>query len=277
VEAWTSGGSASSTRWGAGRHRAECPPCPVSLWGTRRRAAESRATSRMVILQACGARRLSASRPAGGAVIYGASDFHITARRYAWETQRDLPASRAVPEVLDHWWWTSPIPRGRRAVDGRFVVRDDGRVRDDRARRLRSSGAIRETRSPLPRANDVLADPGVAAHACPQGSEVPVKRILMGAPAARSREAALPRQPRARSSTSVEARPPARARAAGRRLCRGALRPVTQAGPGATPACPPAKEPSERPTISFMIFFRAAVYRVTRAVRVAARSGYSST
>ena len=195
--------------------------------------------------------------PRGGAVIYGRSDSTINRQGVRMGTSEIYRAAGAVAEVLDAL--VVDIPRGRRgrAVDG--AVRRAARRRDARrgADAAQIKRRIREDCSPRHVPNEIRQIEEVPRTLSGKVLEVPVKRILMGAPRARRR--ASTRSPtRARSTTSwssaaeldVGRRPPARRggrRGHGRRHA-GPPRARARAGR-------PIYSPIERPTISFMISF----------------------
>jgi acetoacetyl-CoA synthetase len=120
--------------------------------------------------------------PRGGAVIYGRSDSTINRQGVRMGTSEIYRAAGAIEEVLDAL--VVDIPR--RDGDGElwmvmFVVLSPGTVLDDELA-ARIKRRIREDCSPRHVPNDVLQIEEVPRTLSGKVLEVPVKRILMGAP-----------------------------------------------------------------------------------------------
>jgi acetoacetyl-CoA synthetase len=132
--------------------------------------------------------------PRGGAFIYGRSDSTINRQGVRMGTSEIYRATATVPEVLDAL--VVDVVRGGAATADRssasrsagelwmvlFVVLDDGVVLDDELR-ARISSRIREDCSPRHVPNEILQIDEVPRTLSGKVLEVPVKKILMGAPA----------------------------------------------------------------------------------------------
>ncbi|HWX98201.1 MAG TPA: acetoacetate--CoA ligase [Solirubrobacteraceae bacterium] len=128
--------------------------------------------------------------PRGGAVIYGRSDSTINRQGVRMGTSEIYRAAGAVEEVLDALVVDVPVPAsggGARGSDGElsmllFVVLRDG-VTLDEDLTAKIKRRIREDCSPRHVPNEVLQIAQVPRTLSGKVLEVPVKRILMGAPA----------------------------------------------------------------------------------------------
>ncbi len=124
--------------------------------------------------------------PRGGAVIYGRSDSTINRQGVRMGTSEIYRAVATVPEVLDSL--VVDVPRG--ATDaaggkelwmGLFVVlREDTELDEDLEQMIRRR--IREDCSPRHVPNEILVIDEVPRTLSGKVLEVPVKKILMGAP-----------------------------------------------------------------------------------------------
>ena len=120
--------------------------------------------------------------PRGGAVIYGRSDSTINRQGVRMGTSEIYRAAASLPQVLDAL--VVDVPKGD--GDGElwmvlFVVLADGVVLDDELSR-EIKRAIREDCSPRHVPNEVRQIAEVPRTLSGKVLEVPVKRILMGAP-----------------------------------------------------------------------------------------------
>jgi acetoacetyl-CoA synthetase len=125
----------------------------------------------------------------GGAVIYGRSDATINRQGVRMGTSEIYRAAHSVPEVVDSL--VVDIPD--RVADGElwmilFVVLADGAVLDDELS-ARIKRAIREDCSPRHVPNELIQISQVPRTLSGKVLEVPVKRILMGTPAAQAASA----------------------------------------------------------------------------------------
>jgi acetoacetyl-CoA synthetase len=124
--------------------------------------------------------------PRGGAVIYGRSDSTINRQGVRMGTSEIYRAVATVPEVLDAL--VVDVPRGggtdahpRELWMGLFVVlREDAVLDEDLQRTIKRR--IREDCSPRHVPNEILAVAEVPRTLSGKVLEVPVKKILMGAP-----------------------------------------------------------------------------------------------
>jgi acetoacetyl-CoA synthetase len=122
--------------------------------------------------------------PRGGAFIYGRSDSTINRQGVRMGTSEIYRATATVPEVLD----ALVVDVARGAAGGGelwmvlFVVLEDGVALDDELR-ARIKARIREDCSPRHVPNEVLQIEEVPRTLSGKVLEVPVKKILMGAPA----------------------------------------------------------------------------------------------
>ncbi len=118
--------------------------------------------------------------PRGGAFIYGRSDSTINRQGVRMGTSEIYRAAATVPEVLDSL--VVDVPRdGGELWMGMFVVLEPGvQLDDELAARIKKR--IREDCSPRHVPNDVMQIEEVPRTLSGKVLEVPVKRILMGAP-----------------------------------------------------------------------------------------------
>jgi acetoacetyl-CoA synthetase len=124
--------------------------------------------------------------PRGGAVIYGRSDSTINRQGVRMGTSEIYRAVATVPEVLDAL--VVDVPRGANDAAGGnelwmglFVVLREGAVLDEDLQRT-IKRRIREDCSPRHVPNEILAIDEVPRTLSGKVLEVPVKKILMGAP-----------------------------------------------------------------------------------------------
>jgi acetoacetyl-CoA synthetase len=120
--------------------------------------------------------------PRGGAVIYGRSDSTINRQGVRMGTSEIYRAAGAVEEVIDAL--VVDVPRPDRDAELwmiLFVVLDEGVVLDDELR-ARIARRIREDCSPRHVPNEILQIEQVPRTLSGKVLEVPVKKILMGAP-----------------------------------------------------------------------------------------------
>jgi acetoacetyl-CoA synthetase len=120
--------------------------------------------------------------PRGGAVIYGRSDSTINRQGVRMGTSEIYRAAGAVQEVIDAL--VVDVPRPDRDAELwmiLFVVLDEGVVLDDELR-ARIARRIREDCSPRHVPNEILQIEQVPRTLSGKVLEVPVKKILMGAP-----------------------------------------------------------------------------------------------
>ncbi len=122
--------------------------------------------------------------PRGGAVIYGRSDSTINRQGVRMGTSEIYRAVATVPEILDAL--VVDVPRGggegeRELWMGLFVVlRVDAELDEDLEKTIKRR--IREDCSPRHVPNEILAIDEVPRTLSGKVLEVPVKKILMGAP-----------------------------------------------------------------------------------------------
>jgi acetoacetyl-CoA synthetase len=120
--------------------------------------------------------------PRGGAVIYGRSDSTINRQGVRMGTSEIYRAAGAVEEVLDAL--VVDVPRPDRDAELwmiLFVVLGEGVVLDEELRG-RIAGRIREDCSPRHVPNEILQIEQVPRTLSGKVLEVPIKKILMGAP-----------------------------------------------------------------------------------------------
>jgi acetoacetyl-CoA synthetase len=117
--------------------------------------------------------------PRGGAVIYGRSDSTINRQGVRMGTSEIYRAAGAVDEVLDAL--VIDVPRGDQLWMALFVVLREGAVLDEELK-ARVKRRIRDDCSPRHVPNEVLQIEQVPRTLSGKVLEVPVKRILMGAP-----------------------------------------------------------------------------------------------
>jgi acetoacetyl-CoA synthetase len=124
--------------------------------------------------------------PRGGAVIYGRSDSTINRQGVRMGTSEIYRAASSLPEVLDALVVDIPKPGGGDELwMVLFVALADGVCLDDElARKIKR--AIREDCSPRHVPNEVRQIAEVPRTLSGKVLEVPVKRILMGAPVAQA-------------------------------------------------------------------------------------------
>ncbi len=122
--------------------------------------------------------------PRGGAVIYGRSDATINRQGVRMGTSEIYRAAGAIEEVVDAL--VVDVPRGADGAEdlwmALFVVLRDGLALDEELK-ARIARRIREDCSPRHVPNDILQIADVPRTLSGKVLEVPVKRILMGAPA----------------------------------------------------------------------------------------------
>jgi acetoacetyl-CoA synthetase len=121
--------------------------------------------------------------PRGGAVIYGRSDSTINRQGVRMGTSEIYRAAGAVEEVLDAL--VIDVPREDQLWMVLFVVLRDGAVLDDELK-ARIKRRIRDDCSPRHVPNEILQIEQVPRTLSGKLLEVPVKRILMGAPPAQA-------------------------------------------------------------------------------------------
>jgi acetoacetyl-CoA synthetase len=120
--------------------------------------------------------------PRGGAVIYGRSDSTINRQGVRMGTSEIYRAAGAVEEVIDALVVDVPRPdRNAELWMILFVVLGEGLVLDDELR-ARIARRIREDCSPRHVPNEILQIEQVPRTLSGKVLEVPVKKILMGAP-----------------------------------------------------------------------------------------------
>ncbi len=125
--------------------------------------------------------------PRGGAVIYGRSDSTINRQGVRMGTSEIYRAAGAVEEVVDAL--VVDVPRGDRDAELwmiLFVVLGEGVVLDEELR-ARIARRIREDCSPRHVPNEILQIEQVPRTLSGKVLEVPIKKILMGAPRTRRR------------------------------------------------------------------------------------------
>jgi acetoacetyl-CoA synthetase len=119
--------------------------------------------------------------PRGGAVIYGRSDSTINRQGVRMGTSEIYRATAAVPEVTDALVVDVPVGNPGELTMVLFVVlRDELRLDDLLRDRIKAS--VREYCSPRHVPNKVLQIREVPRTLSGKALEVPIKRILMGAP-----------------------------------------------------------------------------------------------
>jgi acetoacetyl-CoA synthetase len=181
VEAWDEQGASVSDEVGELVITRPMPSMPLFFWGDPdgERLRESYFSMYPGIWRHGDWIRIT---PRGGAVIYGRSDSTINRQGVRMGTSEIYRAAGAVDEVLDAL--VVDVPRG--GSDGElqmllFVVLRDGVTLDeDLATRIKRR--IREDCSPRHVPNEVLQIDQVPRTLSGKVLEVPVKRILMGAP-----------------------------------------------------------------------------------------------
>jgi acetoacetyl-CoA synthetase len=122
--------------------------------------------------------------PRGGAVIYGRSDSTINRQGVRMGTSEIYRAVATIPEVLDAL--VVDVPRGGGEGEGELwmglfvVLRVDAELDEDLQKTIKRR--IREDCSPRHVPNEILAIDEVPRTLSGKVLEVPVKKILMGAP-----------------------------------------------------------------------------------------------
>jgi acetoacetyl-CoA synthetase len=181
VEAWDEQGRSLQDEVGELVITKPLPSMPLYLWGDEsgERLKESYFSMYPGIWRHGDWIRIT---PRGGAVIYGRSDSTINRQGVRMGTSEIYRAAGAVEEVLDALVVDVP----RRGAEGElwmvlFVVLREGVLLDDE---LRSTikRRIREDCSPRHVPNEILQIEQVPRTLSGKVLEVPVKRILMGAP-----------------------------------------------------------------------------------------------
>jgi acetoacetyl-CoA synthetase len=181
VEAWDEHGNSLSDEVGELVVTEPMPSMPLFLWGDDdgERLRESYFAMYPGVWRHGDWIRIT---PRGGAVIYGRSDSTINRQGVRMGTSEIYRAASAVPEVLDALVVDVPKPGG----DGElwmilFVALVPGAVLDDELA-AQIKRRIREDCSPRHVPNDVMQIEEVPRTLSGKVLEVPVKRILMGAP-----------------------------------------------------------------------------------------------
>ena len=249
----TSRAGPTSTRSASSSSPSRFPRCRCSSGATSTASACTRATFAMYpgIWRHGDWIRIT---PRGGAVIYGRSDSTINRQGVRMGTSEIYRAASACRRCSTRSW--STFPPGAAPASCAWCCsscwRPGQALDDELAAQIKRR--IREDCSPRHVPNEIRQIEEVPRTLSGKVLEVPVKRILMGAPAQRGRQRRLARQP-ALARLLRGAGP--RARPATRRLARRALS-FRFASSGAEDACtgrrrPARHRPSERPTISFMI------------------------
>jgi acetoacetyl-CoA synthetase len=121
--------------------------------------------------------------PRGGAIIYGRSDATINRHGIRMGTAELYRAVEAMPEVLDSLVVDLEY-LGRESWMPLFVVLRDGLVLDE-ALTKRLKAAIREALSPRHVPNDIFQVSAIPRTLSGKKMELPVKKLLMGAEAAK--------------------------------------------------------------------------------------------
>jgi acetoacetyl-CoA synthetase len=181
VESWDEQGVAHIDRVGELVITEPMPSMPLFLWGDEdgERLRESYFEMYPGVWRHGDWIRIT---PRGGAVIYGRSDSTINRQGVRMGTSEIYRAASSLPEVLDALVVDIPKPGG----DGElqmilFVALADGITLDDSlAREIKRK--IREDCSPRHVPNEVRQIAEVPRTLSGKVLEVPVKRILMGAP-----------------------------------------------------------------------------------------------
>ncbi len=121
--------------------------------------------------------------PRGGAIVYGRSDATINRHGVRMGTSELYAAVEALPEVVDSLVVDLEY-LGRESYMPLFVVLASGAELDDSLRE-RIAAAIRVALTPRHVPNEILQVPAVPRTLTGKKLEVPVKRLLLGEPAAR--------------------------------------------------------------------------------------------
>lgn len=182
VESWDEQGVAHVDRVGELVITEPMPSMPLFLWGDDdgERLRESYFAMYPGVWRHGDWIRIT---PRGGAVIYGRSDSTINRQGVRMGTAEIYRAASSLPQVLDALVVDVPKPGG----DGElwmvlFVVLDDGVTLDEELTR-EIKRRIRDDCSPRHVPNEVRQIAEVPRTLSGKVLEVPVKRILMGAPA----------------------------------------------------------------------------------------------
>jgi acetoacetyl-CoA synthetase len=181
VEAWDEAGNSVTDEVGELVVTEPMPSMPLFLWGDDdgERLRESYFSMYPGVWRHGDWIRIT---PRGGAVIYGRSDSTINRQGVRMGTSEIYRAAGAVPEVLD----TLVVDVPRRGGEGElsmilFVVLAPGAALDDELA-AQIKRRIREDCSPRHVPNEILQIEEVPRTLSGKVLEVPVKRILMGAP-----------------------------------------------------------------------------------------------
>ncbi len=181
VEAWDEAGRSVVDQVGELVITEPMPSMPLFLWGDEdgERLRESYFAMYPGVWRHGDWIRIT---PRGGAVIYGRSDSTINRQGVRMGTSEIYRAAAAVPEVLDTLVVDVPGP----GSDGElsmilFVVLRDGATLDDELA-AQIKRRIREDCSPRHVPNEIRQISEVPRTLSGKVLEVPVKRILMGAP-----------------------------------------------------------------------------------------------
>ena len=188
VEAWDEQGASVVDQFGELVLTEPLPSMPLFFWGDAdgARLRESYFSTYPGVWRHGDWIRIT---PRGGAVIYGRSDSTINRQGVRMGTSEIYRAAAAVPQVLDALVVDVPKP-GRAGADRgdgelsmlMFVVLPPGVELDEQlAREIKQR--IREDCSPRHVPNEILQVDEVPRTLSGKVLEVPVKRILMGAPA----------------------------------------------------------------------------------------------
>ncbi|HYM54079.1 MAG TPA: acetoacetate--CoA ligase [Solirubrobacteraceae bacterium] len=178
VEAWDEQGHRVEDQVGELVITEPMPSMPLRLWGDEsgERLRESYYAMYPGIWRHGDWIRIT---PRGGAVIYGRSDSTINRQGVRMGTSEIYRAAGAVEEVLDAL--VIDVPREDQLWMVLFVVLREGVTLDEELKG-RIKGRIREDCSPRHVPNEVLQIAQVPRTLSGKVLEVPVKRILMGAP-----------------------------------------------------------------------------------------------
>ncbi len=118
--------------------------------------------------------------PRGSAIIYGRSDSTINRMGIRMGSSEIYSAVESLPEVLDSLVVGVELPGGRYYMP-LFVVLRDGVQLDD-ALKARIKEQLRKNVSPHHVPDEIFAIPEVPRTLSGKKMEVPVKKLLMGAP-----------------------------------------------------------------------------------------------
>jgi acetoacetyl-CoA synthetase len=178
VEAWDEQGRSVVDEVGELVLRRPMPSMPLYLWGDAdgERYRESYFSMFPGVWRHGDWIRIT---PRGGAIIYGRSDATINRGGVRMGTSEIYRAAAAVPEVLDAL--VVDVPREGELCIVLFVVLRDGSKLDEELRRA-IKGRVRDDCSPRHVPDEVVQIDAVPRTLSGKVIEVPVKRILMGAP-----------------------------------------------------------------------------------------------